>query len=87
MGMREEFEAWVVGRKVVTRHGAGLNQNSDGTYSDYRINDRWLAWQASRATLVIELPKVIYWGSSESIEGYDAEEIHAALTDAGVSYK
>lgn len=46
MGMREEFEAWVSGRKVVTRHGAKLNQTSVGNYSDYRINDRWLAWQA-----------------------------------------
>ena len=49
MSSREEFEAWVVGRKVVKKHGAKLNTTTDGTYCDYRINDRWLAWTASRA--------------------------------------
>ncbi|HEJ1325132.1 TPA: hypothetical protein SLV10_006040 [Pseudomonas aeruginosa] len=52
--MREEFEAWVSGRKVCTRYGAKLNTNPDGMYSDYRINDRWLAWKASRAALRVE---------------------------------
>lgn len=56
--MREEFEAWVSGRKVCTRYGAKLNTNPDGMYSDYRINDRWLAWKASRAVLRVELPDV-----------------------------
>ncbi|HFT4724699.1 TPA: hypothetical protein ACHT17_006125 [Pseudomonas aeruginosa] len=55
--MREEFEAWVSGRKVCTRYGAKLNTNPDGMYSDYRINDRWLAWKASRAALRVVLPK------------------------------
>lgn len=54
--IREEFEAWVSGRKVCTRYGAKLNTNPDGMYSDYRINDRWLAWKASRAALRVELP-------------------------------
>lgn len=43
---RALFEAWVSTRKVCTKYGAKLKQNSDGTYADYRINDRWLAWQA-----------------------------------------
>ena len=85
MGMREEFEAWVSGRKVVIRHGAGLNQNSDGTYSDYRINDRWLAWQASRAALVVTLP------DRDPLDAATHWTMHdlcaQALTDAGVSYK
>lgn len=54
--MREEFEAWVSGRKVCTRYGAKLKTNPDGMYSDYRINDRWLAWKASRAALRVVLP-------------------------------
>ncbi|HBP0988660.1 TPA: hypothetical protein L5R00_005952 [Pseudomonas aeruginosa] len=54
--MREEFEAWVSGRKVCTRYGAKLTTNPDGMYCDYRINDRWLAWKASRAALRVELP-------------------------------
>jgi hypothetical protein len=86
MGMREEFEAWVVSRKVVTRHGAGLNQNSDGTYSDYRINDRWLAWQASRAALVIELPPRDYYTESDDPRDL-LDYITAELTDGGVTLK
>lgn len=54
--MREEFETWVSGRKVCTRYGANLTTNPDGMYCDYRINDRWLAWKASRAALRVELP-------------------------------
>ncbi|KSJ58154.2 hypothetical protein AO997_21275 [Pseudomonas aeruginosa] len=34
-----------------------MNTNPDGMYSDYRINDRWLAWKASRAALRVVLPK------------------------------
>ncbi|RTW54542.1 hypothetical protein [Pseudomonas aeruginosa] len=66
--MREEFEAWVSGRKVCTRYGAKLNTNPDGMYSDYRINDRWLAWKASRAALRVELPEV---GSAPDGAKYD----------------
>lgn len=44
---REAFEEWVSRRKVCTRHGAKLSKTSDGTYRDYRINDRWLAWKAA----------------------------------------
>lgn len=45
--MRKEFEAWVSTRNVCRKYGAKLRQNFDGSYSDYRINDRWLAWQAA----------------------------------------
>lgn len=43
---RGAFEAWVVERTVVKKYGAKLNTRADGSYGDYRINDRWLTWQA-----------------------------------------
>ena len=44
---RVKFEAWVSGRTVVKKYGAKLTTRADGSYADYRINDRWLAWQAA----------------------------------------
>lgn len=92
--MREEFEAWVSCRKVCTRYGAKLNTNPDGMYSDYRINDRWLAWKASRAALRVELPD-----KAEFVEYYEDLEggtfnwqrymvaIQEALQQAGIEVK
>lgn len=55
---RAEFESWVTGRKVVRRYGAKLTLRSDGSYADYRINDRWLAWKARAAleTRAVRMP-------------------------------
>lgn len=93
--MREEFEAWVSGRKVCTRYGAKLNTNPDGMYSDYRINDRWLAWKASRAALRVELPEKI--GPHNMVgrhvlpeaAGYDdaIDDCREALQQAGIEVK
>ena len=55
--MREEFEAWVITRNVCIKYGAKLRTCPDGSYYDYRINDRWLAWKASRAVLCVKLPE------------------------------
>ncbi|MGP5885943.1 hypothetical protein ACTXY5_14580 [Pseudomonas aeruginosa] len=88
--MREEFEAWVSGRKVCTRYGAKLNTNPDGMYSDYRINDRWLAWKASRAALRVELPDALVPENNVSskliIGAYNAllEHVTEALQQAGI---
>lgn len=91
--MREEFEAWVSGRKVCTRYGAKLNTNPDGMYSDYRINDRWLAWKASRAALRVELPDALVPENNVSskliIGAYNALLGHVteALQQAGIEVK
>lgn len=52
---RLQFEAWVLRRAVCKRHGAHLRKNKVGHYLDYRVNDRWLAWEAGRAALVGDL--------------------------------
>lgn len=46
---RAEFESWVETRKVCTHKGAKLHKDRAGSYLDYRINDRWLTWQARAA--------------------------------------
>lgn len=86
--MREEFEAWVSGRKVCTRYGAKLNTNPDGMYSDYRINDRWLAWKASRAALRVVLPKsyaALEYAPKTKV--FNIIDMEIALQQAGIEVK
>ncbi len=83
--MREEFEAWVSGRKVCTRYGAKLNTNTDGMYSDYRINDRWLAWKASRAALRVELPEP--YAFHQEVQTVFLDRVKEALQQAGIEVK
>ena len=64
--MREEFECWVQGRSLCKKRGAKLKKDSAGSYTDYRVNDLWMAWQASREYLVIELPER---GPSFTVDG------------------
>lgn len=95
MSSREEFEAWVVGRKVVKKHGAKIIQCMDGSYSDYRINDRWLAWQASRESMVVDLPDPFWPGYVEEDEPglcistnlFTIEQITQVLTGYGIRTK
>ncbi|OPE26117.1 hypothetical protein APB10_33345 [Pseudomonas aeruginosa] len=89
--MREEFETWVSGRKVCTRYGANLTTNPDGMYCDYRINDRWLAWKASRAALRVELPDqrigaLSVDGQPRYVDGWNdyRERVKEALQQAGI---
>lgn len=48
---RAEFEAWIVTTRFFKIRNPTLRQNRDGSYSDFRVNDRWGAWQAGRAAL------------------------------------
>ena len=83
--MREEFEAWVIKQNVCVKYGAKLIQCRDGSYKDYRINDRWNAWQASRAAQCVGLPD-----SERSVDCGDVlyrSDVEEALDTAGVRYK
>ena len=82
--MREEFEAWVITRNVCIKYGAKLRTCPDGSYYDYRINDRWLAWKASRSALCVELPCSLGYPNNDMVYLSDVEE---RLEKAGVSYK
>ena len=74
---REAFEVWVADRKVVTKYGAKTKWQPIGQcYLDYRINDRWLAWQA-RAALSAEAGPV-----AEALA-----ELRTLLGTDGATYK
>jgi|GEM_PF-3576851 len=47
---RAEFEVWVSRQNVCKKYGAKLHKHRDGSYRDYRINDRWNAWKAATAS-------------------------------------
>lgn len=58
--MREEFEAWVWDIYEETlwfdmNRESVLKRNGDEYFGNF-LNDRWEAWQASRAALRVELP-------------------------------
>ncbi|HHW1660772.1 TPA: hypothetical protein ACUT9T_003473 [Pseudomonas aeruginosa] len=81
--MREEFEAWVT---AAMGGYADLRKSNDPNfaYDDADVDFAYQAWQASRAALRVELPPVVYWGSAEQMEGYDADAMNEALQQAGI---
>lgn len=82
--MREEFEAWVIKQNVCVKYGAKLIQCRDGSYKDYRINDRWISWKASRAAQCVELPDL-----ERSVDCGDVlyrSDVEDALYAAGIRY-
>ena len=69
--MREEFEAWC--------DSVGINATSQsGVWA-------WNGWNASRESLVIELPKS--WPEDRGYTAMDAEEVIAAIHAAGAKTK
>ena len=85
--MRDAFELW-----AQYEHGYCAGAKTDGTYYVTKINNMWQAWQASRASLVVELPSF----ENGSIRGYsgDCDEanmvvdaVAESLGAAGVTYK
>ena len=51
--MRGEFEAWA----TEGWPGERLAKFANGDYCGHTLNFCWLAWQASRAAVVVELPE------------------------------
>jgi hypothetical protein len=73
--MREEFELWYVATFAV--EGGWCN-------TDYAKELAWIAWQASRAALVVDLPSM----TNNGHEGFYREsEVKRVMREAGVSYK
>lgn len=91
--MQKQFEEWAhdgsKGYKLKLWHL--INQDGTKVYTNELTNDMWKAWQASRAAVVVKLPKPEFrgWVSHETIEGYKAaiDEVKYALDDAEVNYE
>ena len=74
--IREAFESWAISCHMCTY--------LDGVeYRHQSTEWAWMAWQASRAALVVELPGAI-WCSLAYHEAIN--DVKEALDDAGVSY-
>ena len=56
---RIKFEIWVSGQNVCKKYGAKLTMNTDGSYKDYRINDRWNAWKAAHKNLPDDIVQIL----------------------------
>ena len=75
--IREAFELWAISCHMCTY--------LDGVeYRHQSTEWAWMAWQASRAALVVELPGAI-WCSLAYHEAIN--DVKEALDDAGVGYK
>ena len=81
--MREEFESWAISCHMCTY--------LDGVeYRHQSTEWAWMAWQASRAALVVELPELKSFNASDEPDfAYEVaiDDIKCALDDAGVGYK
>lgn len=81
--MREEFEAWSANHDYLG--GVELDRAVSGNYADVDMQHAWDSWQASRETLVIEMPKEdlnIDYPSYVSLS-----EVEDAIHAAGVKTK
>jgi hypothetical protein len=68
--MREEFEAWGLANYFEVGH-----KSADGGYLGAATGIAWMAWQASRAAVVVELPNMI--GLNQPFTGTPISEIRA----------
>ena len=78
--MREEFESWAISCHMCTY--------LDGVECRHQSTEwAWMAWQASRAALVVELPSDI--GGEYYADGWNAALmcVEEKLKEAGVTYK
>lgn len=98
--MREEFEQAVlsmhVSNGVPAEDAAAFLEIGSNGYRSVSTKSAWWAWQASRECLAIELPDRFdehYQDYYEDVdggcfnEGRYINDVHAALTAAGVKYK
>jgi len=85
---REQFEEWA---KESFGWGDGRFEMYLGEYVNGKIFEKWQAWQASRAALVVEFPKFEFasWVSGDTIDGYKAAvgDTKDLLDKAGVKWK
>ncbi len=86
--MREEFEEWAAEEAEVRGVGTLLGLMTDEHHDRYSMiwtQTAWMAWQASREALVVDLPEFFDCGAGGLVIGKD--ELIPALEAAGVKVK
>lgn len=87
MTSREQFEKWVKEETGfdLWRTEYPMTEWDDQQYKCHQTNLAWMAWQASRAAIEIELPDpdVGY----EMLEYYDPQQVIEAIEKAGLKVK
>ena len=89
--MRDGFESWCLANGYTLRP-AETNRGIiiEGDYGHPTVQIAWLAWQASRAAMVVELPELKSFNASDEPDfAYEVaiDDIKCSLDDAGVGYK
>ena len=82
--MRAEFEAWARSRAI----DLWMHPDGSGKYYGRAAQQTFEAWQASRASLCVELPKQ-YGIGGEACDAHDRaiSMCQGSLDKAGVKYK
>lgn len=83
--MRDGFESWCLANGYTLRPAeTNCGIIIEGDYGHPTVQIAWQAWQASRATLVVDLPSM----TNNGYEGFYREyEVKRVMREAGVSYK
>ena len=86
MTSREQFEEWVKKETGfdLCRTNHSMTEWADQKYESYQTHLAWMAWQASRAAIEIELPEEESFGCTT---GYHAEDVIEAIEQAGLKVK
>ena len=83
--MRDDFEDFASDQYEWPQ---AIQKNADGEYKLMATAEAWRYWQASRAALVVELPKLSKVEGCHGVEDvWFPEDIIAAIQSVGVSVK
>lgn len=89
MTSREKFEAWIKSETGfdLWRTNYPMTKPEDQQYKDHSTNLAWMAWQASREAVEVELPCVYVseWLSSGGV--MESEDVISAIRAAGIKVK
>lgn len=88
--MRKDFEEWAASKGFNTK--LREDTSSSDTFFAYETEQRWVCWQASRESLVVELPiSEIYDSRSGSLNEVEEviypEDIQQVLESQGIKWK
>lgn len=87
MTSREQFEKWINEETGfdLWRTEYPMTEWDDQQYKCHQTNLAWMAWQASRAAIEIELPDADV--GYEMMEYYDPQQVIEAIEKAGLKVK